>query len=72
MSLSLRCAARSRRSRSVINLVSNNVLVEPGIHDLGSFATLVVPELGEEGMRKYPIAQVVEGLYSIHAHPRPR
>jgi hypothetical protein len=54
MSLSPRCAARSRRSRAVIILVGQHVLAESGLPDLGSCATLVVPEMGGEGKRKKP------------------
>jgi hypothetical protein len=46
--LSPRCTARSRRSRALISLVGQHVLVELGI----SCATLVVPEMGGEGKQK--------------------
>jgi hypothetical protein len=46
--LSPRCAARSRRSRALISLIGQHVLVESGLLDLGLYATPVVPELGGE------------------------
>jgi hypothetical protein len=46
MSLSLRCAARSRRSRALIILVGLHGLIESGMPRLSSCATRVVPERG--------------------------
>jgi hypothetical protein len=55
MSQSLRCAARCRLSRARIILLDQPVLVESSaMRDLGVFTTPIVPELGEEGMRKSP------------------
>jgi hypothetical protein len=46
MSLSPRCAPRSRRSRALIILAGEIVMVELSLLDLGSCATPVVPEIG--------------------------
>jgi hypothetical protein len=54
MSVSPRCAARCRRSRTLITLAGQHVLVESGMAYLGSCTTPVVPELGGKGMRKPP------------------
>jgi hypothetical protein len=54
MSVSPRCAARSRRSRAFISLASQHVLVESSMHDLGSCAAPVVPDLGGKCRRKAP------------------
>jgi hypothetical protein len=54
MSLSPRCAARSRRSKALISLVGPPVLVESGMLDLGSCATPVVPEMGERHKENPP------------------
>jgi hypothetical protein len=70
LTLSPRCAARSRRSRALFILVGQRVVVELGMPDLGTYTTLVVPELG--GKANEPLPHVVEGPDSIHAHPRPR
>ena len=45
MSLSPRCAARSRRSRALVIRASKHVLVESGMPYLGSCAIPAVPEL---------------------------
>jgi hypothetical protein len=45
-----RWAARSRRSRVLIILASQLVMVELGMLDLGACATPVVQEQGGEGM----------------------
>jgi hypothetical protein len=71
MSLSPICAVYPRRMRVLIILACHHVLVESGLHGLGSCATLVVPELGGKAS-KISLAQVIEGLDSIHPHPRPR
>jgi hypothetical protein len=47
-------------------------MVETSLPYLGSCATPVGPELGGEGMRKKPLAQVVVGPVSIRAQPRPK
>jgi hypothetical protein len=47
------------------------VLVESNLPDFCSCATPVVRELRGEIQAKNPLAQVVGGPYSIHAHPRP-
>jgi hypothetical protein len=54
MSLSSRCAARSRRSRALIILIGQHVLAESCVLDPDSCATPVVPELGRKGMQKIP------------------
>jgi hypothetical protein len=51
MSMSPRCAARSRRLGVMIILDAQPVLVESGMLDLGSCAAPVVLELGGIGMQ---------------------
>jgi hypothetical protein len=74
VSLSPRCAAhsRARRSRALISLACQLVLVKSGMLDLRSCATSVVLELGGVKQAQSPLAQIVECPGSIHAHPRPR
>jgi hypothetical protein len=55
-----------------ISYASQRVLVEADTHDLCSFATPVVPVFGGKVRREPPLALVVDGPYSIHAHPRSR
>jgi hypothetical protein len=47
-------------------------MVELDLLELCSCATPVVPELEGEREAKTPLAHVVDGPYSILAHPRPR
>jgi hypothetical protein len=49
MSLSLRCAARSNRSRTIISQTSQAVLIELDLNNLCPFVTPVMPKLGGEG-----------------------
>jgi hypothetical protein len=60
MSLSPRCAARSRRSRALISLNGHHVLVESCVHDLGSCATPIVLERGGEGVLNHANTVSVE------------
>jgi hypothetical protein len=59
MSISPRCAARSRRSRALVILDGMPMMVDLGMPNLGSCATLVVPELmgrgGEAGEKPPPM-----------------
>ena len=47
-------------------------LVKADPPHLGSYATPVVPELGGEGTRRTPLAEVVVGPVPIRAQLRPR
>jgi hypothetical protein len=60
MSLSPRCAARSRRLRVLIILAGQRVWVLSGMHGLGSCATPGVLELGGKASET-PLAHVVVG-----------
>jgi hypothetical protein len=71
MSLSPKCAARSRRSRALIILLDQPLLVELGMPAVGSCATPVVPEFGGGKAGEKTLDHVVEGPDSINAHPRP-
>jgi hypothetical protein len=55
---------------AVIILAGRHVLVESGLHDLGSCATSVVPEMGGGRRAKIPLSKVVVGPDSIHTLPR--
>jgi hypothetical protein len=54
MPLSPRCVAFFRRSRTLVILVDQLVIVELGMPNLFYCATPAVPELGGKGMRKNP------------------
>jgi hypothetical protein len=57
---------------ALIILVGLHVLVESIMHDLGSFASPAVSELGGGKAGENPFAHVVQGPYLIHEHPRQR
>jgi hypothetical protein len=72
-SLSPRCAARSRRSRALISLTGQHAVVESGLPNLGSCADVRLRSCRSwcgKACEK-TLAHVVEGLDSIHAHPKP-
>jgi hypothetical protein len=67
MLLSPRCTARSDRSRAMIILVGQRVIVGLGLPHLGSCATHVFPEPGEKERRKTPWLRSSEApTRSIH------